>query len=72
MSNGVYPCHVSAYKNFMPLTFDGGASSLCKSLFTPGDFISRPWNGCILVQKTQATQSVDHACLFRVMSETLA
>lgn len=68
MTNGVLPCHVSAYKSYMPLTFDGGASSLCKSLFTPGDFISRSWNGCILVQKTVATQSVDYSCLFRVMS----
>ena len=35
--------------------------------FEVPDIIGRKWAGCTIVQKTLATQSVDHACIFRVM-----
>lgn len=61
----VYPNHIRAYLNFKPLRFIGD-SVLYRHFETP-DIIGRKWTGCTIVQKTLATQAVDHACIFRVM-----
>lgn len=59
------PNHIASYLNYTPLRTLG--NTVIKRNFTPPDIIGRKWAGCTIVQKTQASQAQDHACIFRVM-----
>lgn len=57
--------NIKTYLNFKPLRMIG--DSVLYRHFEAPDFIGRKWAGCTIVQKTLATQSVDHSCIFRIM-----
>jgi len=57
--------NISTYLNDTPLRTTG-TSIMYRNFPTP-DIIGRKWSGCTIVQKTQAAQAVDHACIFRTM-----
>ena len=60
--------HISTYLNFTPLKLAG--TTVAKRNFTPSDVIGTAWSGCMIVQKSYATQLQDHALIFRIMRDT--